>query len=187
MDKGNRKYKVHLALHTEFWSKFWRNYPSSKEDRILDFGCGTGLSIYTAKSLGYSIVGLDVDRVITNDDPTFSEFHSTYAVEDDIVFYSGSGVLPFEDSSFDSIICYSSLLQDNTVSPDSINLAHADMSRLENRIQELIRVSKIGASWLVAPVKDWKAVKDMFDEHNNKVRRIWIGDSSSLRLVNIGR
>ena len=66
-------------------------------DRVLDFGCGAGLSTRFIKSLGYHCVGVDVnDEMISlakKNDPS-GEYIKT----------ESQGILPFINSYFDAVI-----------------------------------------------------------------------------------
>lgn len=168
---GNIKYldKVGMKNRLEKWARFFNNYFTTK-GKALDFGCGPGHAIYVAKKCGFNnVVGLDVDQRITNGDDTFFKLQNKFGVYEDIVFYSGNIEIPFEDNTFDSIICCSSITQDNTLKDTkSLNLAKENINALEERIKEFIRISNNDAIWYVAPIKDWKQVDVFFNRYNDK-------------------
>lgn len=169
--KGNVKYvmgmanpKTHTKLYQVFFNEF---YLGGKDDRILDFGAGSGKLIYVAKQLGYkNIMGLDIDQRITDFDSTLNKIHKLYDVEGNIVFYYG-GKIPFFDNTFDSIISCSSIIQDNTLDNDR-NLYESNITRLELRAKELVRISRSKAVWYISPDKDFDKFKLYFDKHNDK-------------------
>jgi SAM-dependent methyltransferase len=153
------------------WTKFLKNHFKAS-DKILDFGPGHGHAIYLAKKLGFNnIIGLDIDMRITHNDSTYFDHHKKYGISKDIIFYSGSGRLPFEDDEFSSIIFQSSIIQDNSLmlkGDNASNLVIRNLERLEARIKELIRISCSKAIWYISPPKHWKAIESMFFKHNKK-------------------
>jgi len=168
---GNVKYlnKIYMDNFLRKWMYFFDNHFKIK-GKTLDFGCGPGHAIYSAKNSGfYNVIGFDVDQRITNGDDTFFKLQNKFGVYENIVFYSGSIKMPFSDGTFDAIICCSSITQDNTLkNTKSLNLAKENINVLEERVKELIRISSNGAVWYVAPVKDWKQVVMFFDKYNDK-------------------
>ena len=168
---GNMKYLDELDTKNrlEKWARFFSNYFTTK-GKALDFGCGPRHAIYVAKKHGFNnVVGLDVDQRITNGDDTFFKLQNKFGVYGDIIFYFGDTSMPFEDNTFDVIMCCSSITQDNTLKDTkSLNLARENINVLEKRIKELIRISNTGAVWYVAPTKDWKQVDMFFNKYNDK-------------------
>lgn len=86
----------------ERYLKFFKNI--DKDKKILDFGAGPGWSIFVGRYLGYDIVGLDVEDKMWyggTDMGILRKYLKTYEC---IVLYDYDKI-PFEDKSFDIIIC----------------------------------------------------------------------------------
>jgi len=89
------------------WNDFFENY-TNKTDRILDFGCGAGWSVYLGRELGYDIKGVDID------DPPYNaqemiNLREEIGTAPFIDIYNGKSKLPYEDGSYDIIVCKASL------------------------------------------------------------------------------
>ena len=89
------------------WNDFFEKY-TKKTDRILDFGCGAGWSIYLGLKLGYDIRGIDVDSPPYNMEEMVN-FREEIETARFIDIYDGNNNLPYEDESYDIIVCKASL------------------------------------------------------------------------------
>ncbi len=149
------RFGTNVGRYTNFFSK--RNL----KGYILDFGCGPGYSIYVGRKFGLRIVGLDID--ISKDRKDYYELikniNNVLDVRNDIVIYDGYGRLPFGDGLFDYIIAKASIAEDFTI---PLTSGHLLEERLLDRVKELIRISKNGASWYIRP-----------RGHRNKIREIF--------------
>jgi ubiquinone/menaquinone biosynthesis C-methylase UbiE len=73
-----------------------------QSSRILDLGCGAGISIDRLLGLGYSVIGLDLskDMLILAHDR-----FSGYPQEKYMILQGNCDSLPFDDSRFDLVVC----------------------------------------------------------------------------------
>lgn len=126
LDPGDTKgYKNEYRdlLHKTVLSKY---LPSSKDKRILDFGCGSGRFTSWLTKKGFEVVGVDVTKEMIY---TAKKAYQDYK----FILYDGNN-LPFKDESFDCIISVW-VLQHITVQNDFQKVA-----------KELIRCLKPGGT-----------------------------------------
>jgi SAM-dependent methyltransferase len=173
---GYLKYLSHFDEQVGIWKKFFGDiYRGSKNDKILDFGCGSSVSIYTGKTLGFSsIKGVDINHTNETGAPFFSDVHNICETTNEVSFYDGQ-TLPYEDNTFDAIICNRSLTKDDLESKGgSMTVIERDKLTeiYKNRIKELKRISKSNSIWYIGPKKDF-----------DKVKKFYKFDSSDLNLI----
>lgn len=85
--------------HDNYWKSFLRNYIISKEHKsILDAGAGLCLEYFAFKSLGYNIEYSATE--ITEKFVDMCRDQEINVIKTDIV------KMPYEDNSFDVVICY---------------------------------------------------------------------------------
>lgn len=163
----NTKKNNHINLE-----RFWKErYKGTKRDKILDFGCGGGRYLFVGRKLGYNVIGLDVDQKLFGDD-IFERLHEIYGIEKYIIFYDGINI-PFEENSFDVILFSISIMKDFIFSKKEGEWAHFKcISRLEQRIKNLIKISKHDAVWYIVPNRHIGEIKPFFDKFNNKNLKI---------------
>lgn len=108
-----------------------------KDERILDFGCGTGtLSIMLKEAEPNALVtGLDVDEEILE---IAGKKIAHKGIDIFLVKYSGT-LLPYNDSSFDKVV-------------SSLVFHHLDKEQKENSLKEIFRILKPGGELHIA---DW--------------------------------
>jgi|1_EtaG_2_1085319.scaffolds.fasta_scaffold00445_7 SAM-dependent methyltransferase len=105
----------------------------SEEESVLDFGAGFALNSFYAKKSGLKIDALDIDTEEVR--KTFKEVHKILDLETDL--YDGINV-PYEDESYDKIIFKASITK--FISTNTLDI-----------FDELVRISKPGATWYIAP------------------------------------
>jgi SAM-dependent methyltransferase len=127
-----------------------------KSKKILDFGSGAGYSLFVGRRLGYDIVGLDVKDEIENYLSIFKRLRTALETDVYTVLYN-TPILPFEDDSFDIIICRAVL---------SMTYQHIN-------IQEFKRVLKDDGIILVLPESHLRFLKDIPEK--NKGVLYWGG------------
>jgi len=122
------------SYHRKHWQIFY-NYFKSKDDKILDFGCGAGWGIKIGREEGFNIVGLDTIAIHKNRHNQFDEFRKGLNIHQYVKLYNGSGRLPFKDNSFTSIVCRASFNKfrnkDNKINEKELTL---------ERLQEFSRI-----------------------------------------------
>ncbi len=138
------------------WKKFFHSEKyCKKSDNILDFGCASGFSIFTAKKHGFNnIYGLDIKNA--QYDSIVKPVIEIIDVKDNIIFYKGYGQLPFADNYFDVIVGWSAITKDTPL-PDR-------EERFNTRIKELVRISKESATWYIRPTKHLSYIKNKYNE-----------------------
>jgi len=119
--------------------------PLSKNDIILDVGCGTGLlTIPIARRCKY-VYALDAGREILEK----ARINCQEGKVRNIVFCEGLATdLPFKNKLFDRVIMY------------SVMHYLENMQQVKNCIQELIRVCKKGGDILIAEIPEKKAKEE---------------------------
>lgn len=104
--KNNDKF-FNESYHRKHWKIFY-NYFKSKDERILDFGCGAGWGIKIGREEGFNIVGLDTIAIHKDRHIKFDEFRKGLNIHKYVELYNGSGRLPFKDNLFTMIVCRAS-------------------------------------------------------------------------------
>ena len=95
------------SYHRKHWKIFY-DYFNSKENKILDFGCGAGWGVKIGLEQGFNIVGLDTIAIHKSRVEQFDKFRKKIGVHEYIKLYNGSGKLPFDNNSFSLIVCRAS-------------------------------------------------------------------------------
>lgn len=95
LDAHNRKY---LRAYVDIVNKYAK--PNS---RILDLGCGNGLSSYMLNEYGHRVIGTDISSFFLADSARMQNESLKYSVCDVLD-------LPFRDSSFD-VVCSNELIE----------------------------------------------------------------------------
>ncbi|MGE9009792.1 class I SAM-dependent methyltransferase [Leptospira interrogans] len=72
--------------------------------RVLDVGCGTGKVLLPLASACASITGMDTDHLVVKQLTTDLASHNNATVQ-----VGNAEQMPFADSSFDTVVCYSTL------------------------------------------------------------------------------
>ena len=74
----------------------------SRGQRVLDVACGTGVAARTAADVGATVIGLDLNEAM---------LAVARRLRPDIEWRQGdAAALPFEDDSFDAVLCQSALM-----------------------------------------------------------------------------
>jgi len=119
-----------------------------KSKKILDFGSGPGYSLFVGSRLGYDIVGLDVKDEVEDYLSIFKRLRTALGTDEHTILYDTPG-LPFEDDSFDIIMCRAVLC---------MTYQHID-------IQEFKRVLKDDGIILVLPESHLRFLKDIPEDN----------------------
>jgi len=172
LSTANLKYLNTKKNNHSNLERFWEEcYEGTKQDKILDFGCGGGRYLFVGRELGYNVIGLDINQKLFGDD-IFERLHEIYGIEKYITFYDGINI-PFEENSFDVILFCISITKDFIFSEKEGGLSHFKcLSRLEQRIKNLIKISNHDAVWHIIPNKHIKEITPFFDKFNNKNLKI---------------
>lgn len=127
-DKRGYKNRYIKELRDSLFADWYERLFSSKESpKIIDFGCGSGLSSRPLIEKGASVIGLDIAYEGLSLAPKVSNFFP--------VLIDGTGV-PIADSKTDGAVSYVSL-----------SYIEDDIALL-NVLKQLHRASKIGAQFL---------------------------------------
>jgi SAM-dependent methyltransferase len=144
-----------LGEHGDFGRRFVLDRPmiervkASAAKTALDVGCGEGRFCRIMKDLGLNAIGLD---------PTRSLLDAARASDPDGVYVEGVGeTLPFEDSRFDLVVSYLSLI---------------DMPDIRAAIPEMARVLAPGGTLLVANLTGFNTAGDATRWHKDMFGRI---------------
>lgn len=170
-------YEKFFGQHNlKIWKVFF-DYINKPSYRILDFGCGSGWSIYLGRTLGYRMYGLDTLK--WSKAMRFVEFRRALGVSRFTKLYSGAGTLPFKDDYFDVIVCRASFNKFN----NSDGRTDREGIILE-RIKEFSRIAT-GPRMLVFAGGYFKNYREEFFENdltnihlwhrNVKISQIWKG------------
>ncbi len=121
--------------------------------KVLDYGCGTAESTLFLKSLGYNVVAVDINErmlsIAQERDPN-GEYTKI-----------NSGVVPFDDNSFDLVLCSFVLLE------------IGEKDEMLNTVQEIHRVLKEGGTFISISASDhtyhheWLTLNTNFPENKN--------------------
>jgi len=95
------------SYHRKHWEIFFNNF-ISKDNKILDFGCGAGWGIKIGREKGFDIFGLDTVAIHKKRVEQFDKFRKKLGIHEYVKLYNGAGRLPFEDNSFSLIVCRAS-------------------------------------------------------------------------------
>jgi len=120
--------------------------PASKDNRILDVGCGTGLFTEEVVELGSFIVGVDCSKNM------IKKAKQEYGNRGNSFLCADADYLPFLGRAFDRVFSFT-LLQ--------------NMPNLEETVVEICRVAKIG-SWVVLTATKKKFRRSSFLNVLNK-------------------
>lgn len=124
-------------LELEVWDNFWNNVFKNESDEmpnVLDYGCGAAYDEVVATKLGKAnVTSLDIGTKEVK--IVFGRFHEVTGVK---ASYWDGTKMDFDDNSFDAVISKASLSK-------LVN------SSWENALSELVRVTKPGGTWYIAP------------------------------------
>jgi SAM-dependent methyltransferase len=90
------------GFNVAIWKAFFKKDFILKEQKILDFGCGVGFSVYCGIRMGYNVVGLDV-KFHGNVYEDINKYRLMYGTYKHIVLYDGFDI-PLPDNTFDVIV-----------------------------------------------------------------------------------
>jgi len=130
------------ASHILRWMHVFDSIDINK--KILDFGSGPGYSLFVGIPLGYDIVGLDVKGDFQEYLSLFKKLRKALGTDKHTILYDTSK-LPFEDKTFDIIICKAVLTK--------------TYHYIDN--QEFKRILKDDGIILVFPEKNLRIIKNI--------------------------
>lgn len=138
-------YKDLLAAHDETYLRHYVelvNRFAPSDSKILDLGCGNGISTRMLNQVGFDVVGTDISPLFLEEAKNWENDSLRYQVCDVIE-------LPFENESFD-VICSNELIE--------------HLPDVETALKEMIRVVRNGGYILLSgpnlcspliPILDW--------------------------------
>ena len=132
---GYKNVRFNLKIWEAFWKYMYQGTFTNNDSahKVLDYGTGASWSIVTGRALGFDVTGLDIDTDEAKD--IFSKFHQIVGVE---ASHWDGKKMPFSEDCFDVIVSKASL-------------SKLRKTGWETTIAELLRVSKVGATWYIAP------------------------------------
>lgn len=148
----NHKQWINLHNQSRYHPKYpveevvqfvFRNYRDNREKKILDAGCGAGRHVKFLADEGYIPYGIDFSEsgVAYTKDMLSSLGYEKYAEN---ISCGSIAELPFEDSSFDAIICWGVLCY---LSEESIKAAISEFSRVLKSNGKLMLVIRSTADY----------------------------------------
>jgi len=173
--KAAGKWNKHLDrpdLYEKKWTDFFKNLSISKDSNILDFGCGSGASVYIGLKLGFkNLIGLEIDydflfkkAKIPGIPINYKAGYKALDIEKFIVL-NKKRRLPFVDNKFKAIIFSSSITKDFNIWNDKVPREEGKMvtdspeyqravkRRLNFRAKECARISRVRSIWYINPKK----------------------------------
>lgn len=135
----------------------------TKDDRLLDVGCGSGAFLSLLINKVKSVSGVDISNKMI-------EF-ARVTVKGGKFFVSQTDNLPFEDNSFDKIICY------------SVFHYFPDENYAMRTINELLRVCKPGGSIIIGDIPSKKHFEEILTPMKKFLRIIKIRLKQLIRKI----
>lgn len=128
------------------WKNFLINF---KNEKILDFGSGSGIALSIGKELGLNIIGLDIDK-----ESVYRDMNDLFGVRP--IYYDGVNI-PLFDEKFDVVILHWSFLFDYHVKYDRFAIMEGEDVKI--RAEQLRKLTKDYGCWWISPETHYEEAK----------------------------